>query len=307
VGHGWLKELFIKPAPKGMQVLEKKLPNGSSFDYIYIPSRVHDNQILLARDPEYINRLHMVGSPELVRAWLEGDFEIHEGSYFPEFSGKHIIAPFNLPKHWPRYLGYDWGYRSPFAAVWGAVSSGRDDKGNEVPYPKGSIVIYREMHSKGVDNVEQANRIAAASIGENPIAVADPSIFSHEGGPSINDQFNVVFAKYKHPSFRPADNNRISGWSQIRQRLVGKPPLLYIFANCQYLLETLPSMTIDKRNPEDLDTNGNDHAVDALRYMCKARLLDAKWEQPVEVFNKGLIKLQAYISQMRQNNQRAKI
>ena len=307
VGHGWLKELFIRPAPKGMQVLEKKLPNGSSFDYIYIPSRVHDNQILLARDPEYINRLHMVGSPELVRAWLEGDFEIHEGSYFPEFSGKHIIAPFNLPKHWPRYLGYDWGYRSPFAAVWGAVSSGRDDKGNEVPYPKGSIVIYREMHSKGVDNVEQANRIAAASIGENPIAVADPSIFSHEGGPSINDQFNVVFAKFKHPSFRPADNDRISGWSQIRQRLVGKPPLLYIFANCQYLLETLPSMTIDKRNPEDLDTNGNDHAVDALRYMCKARLLDAKWEQPAEVFNKGLIKLQAYISQMRQNNQRAKI
>jgi hypothetical protein len=66
-------------------------------------------------------------------------------------------------------------------------------------------------------------------------------------------------------------------------------------------------MSIDKRNPEDLDTNGNDHAVDALRYMCKARLLDAKWEQPAEVFNKGLIKLQAYISQMRQNNQRAKI
>ena len=307
VGHSWLKELFIKPHPMGKKVLEKKLPNGSGFDYIYIPSRVHDNQILLARDPEYINRLHMVGSPELVRAWLEGDFEIHEGSYFPEFNGKHIIAPFNLPKHWPRYLSFDWGYRSPFAAVWGAVSSGRDDKGNEVPYPKGAIVIYRELTGKGVDNVEQANRIAAASIGENPIAVADPSIFSHEGGPSINDQFNTVFARFKHPSFRPADNDRISGWSQVRQRLVSKPALLYIFATCPYLLETLPSMSIDKRNPEDLDTSGNDHAVDALRYLCKARLIDAKWEQPAEVFNKGLIKLQAYISQMRQNNQRARI
>ena len=307
IGHSWLKELFIKPAPKGMKVLAKMLPNGASFDYIYIPSRVHDNQILLARDPEYINRLHMVGSPELVRAWLEGDFEIHEGSYFPEFSSKHIIAPFNIPKHWPRYLGYDWGYRSPFAAVWGAVSSGRDDRGNEVPYPKGAIIIYREMWGKGVDNVEQANRIASVSVGENPIAVADPSIFSHEGGPSINDQFTQVFAKYKHPSFRGADNDRISGWSQIRQRLVAKPPLLYIFATCPYLLETLPSMSIDKRKPEDLDTSGNDHAVDALRYLCKARLIDSKWEQPAEVFNKGLIKLQSYIASVRSQQGRARI
>jgi hypothetical protein len=307
VGHHWLKELFIKPAPKGMKVLKKELPNGSHFDYIYIPSRVTDNQILLARDPDYINRLHMVGSPELVRAWLEGDFEIHEGSYFPEFSSRHIIAPFNVPTHWPRYMGYDWGYRSPFAAVWGAVSSGKDDKGNEVPYPRGSIVIYREMWGKGVDNVEQANRIASVSVGENPLCVADPSIFSHEGGPSINDQFTAVFAKYKHPSFRAADNDRISGWSQIRQRLVASPPLLYIFASCPYLLETLPSLSIDKKNAEDADSSGNDHGCDSLRYLCKARLIDAKWEQPAEVFNKGLIKLQAYIQRVRQEQGRARI
>ena len=448
VGHHWLKELFIKPAPKGMKVLEKKLPNGASFDYIYIPSRVTDNQILMARDPEYINRLHMVGSPELVRAWLEGDFEIHEGSYFPEFSSRHIVKPFNVPKHWPRYLGYDWGYRSPFAAIWGAVSSGRDDHGTEVPYPKGSIIVYREMWGKGVDNNEQAARIAAASVGENVVAVADPSIFKHEGGPSIADQFLTVFAKYKHPAFRPADNDRISGWSQIRQRLVNKPALLYIFATCPYLIETLPALAMDKRKPEDADSTGNDHAClvgdtlvitdsgplplkdlcgdysvhvlghdgyyheacgfltrkqakvlkiiftdntsvictydhkfmladgtfqeasllcskalircvtydgkgyfkvkilspelqnegktkeiksisyseapqdvyclnvptastfvlgngivshncDALRYLCKARLIDSQWEQPPEVLNKGVIKLQAYIAQMR--------
>jgi hypothetical protein len=65
----------------------------------------------------------------------------------------------------------------------------------------------------------------------------------------------------KHPSFRRADNDRISGWSQIRQRLVHKPePLLYIFATCPYLLETLPSLAIDKRKPEDADTTGADHA-----------------------------------------------
>jgi len=307
IGHSWLKALFIKPAPKGMKLLKKELPNGSSFDYIYIPSRVTDNQILLARDPDYINRLHMVGSPELVRAWLEGDFEIHEGSYFPEFSSKHIIAPFNVPKHWPRYMGYDWGYHSPFAAVWGAVSSGRTDDGKEVPYPKGSIIIYRELWGKGVDNVTQAERIAALSVGETPICAADPSIFNNQGGPTINDQFNTVFAKYKHPSFRQADNDRQSGWAQIRQRLVANPPLIYFFATCPYLLETLPSMSIDKRNPEDLDTAGNDHAVDSLRYLCKTRLIDSKWEEPEQILNKGMVKLQSYISKVRARNKRAQI
>jgi hypothetical protein len=163
------------------------------------------------------------------------------------------------------------------------------------------------MWGKGVDNVEQATRIASVSIGENPICVADPSIFKHDGGPSINDQLTAVFTRYKHPAFKRADNDRISGWSQIRQRLVAKPPLLYIFATCPYLLETLPSMSIDKQKPEDLDTKGNDHCVDALRYLCKERLIDSKWEQPSQVFNKGLVKLQSYIAQVRSQQGRARI
>jgi hypothetical protein len=116
-----------------------------------------------------------------------------------------------------------------------------------------------------------------------------------------------VFAKYKHPNFRPADNDRLSGWSQIRQRLVAKPALLYITTQCPALLESLPSLAIDKRRPEDVDTEGNDHLADATRYMLKERLIDSKWEQPAEVFNKGVIKLQAYIAQMRSQRGRATI
>jgi hypothetical protein len=204
-------------------------------------------------------------------------------------------------------MGYDWGYHSPFAAVWGAVSSGRTDGGAEVPYPKGSIIIYREIWGKGVDNVNQAERIAALSVGENPICAADPSIFNNQGGPTIADQFHRVFDKYKHPYFKEADNDRISGWAQIRQRLVSNPPLLYIFSTCPYLLETLPSMTIDKRKPEDLDSTGNDHAVDALRYLCKARLIDSKWESPPETVHKGMVRLQSYISKMRAKAKRPQI
>jgi hypothetical protein len=307
-GHWWLKEKFIKPAPKGWELLKWKIGTGKEVPYIYIPSRVQDNKILLHNDPEYIDRLHMVGSPELVRAWLEGDFEIHEGSYFPEFSTKHIVTPFNVPKHWPRYLGFDWGYRSPFAAVWGAISSGKTDDGGEVTIPRGAIVIYRELHGTQIENKEQAERIASLSVGEDPIAVADPSIFKTDGGPSINDQFNAVFSKYKHPSFRRADNDRVSGWSQIRRRLQSDPPMLYIFSSCPYLIESLPALQLCQKNHEDADTTGDDHAADALRYLCKERLLDSEYEKPApKTIHKGRVKLQLYVNEVRNKQKRAKL
>lgn len=307
-GHHWLKEKFIKPSPKGWKILKWDLGNGRTVDYIYIPSRVQDNPILLEKDPQYIDRLHMVGSPELVRAWLDGDFEIHEGSYFPEFSAKHIVEPFTVPKHWPKYLGFDWGYRSPFAAVWGAISSGKSEEGREMTIPKGAIVIYRELWGRQIDNVEQAERIASLSVGEDVHAVADPSIFTTQGGPSINDQFNKVFAKFKHPSFRAADNDRISGWSQIRQRLQSSPPMLYFFSTCPYLLESVPALQLDPRNPEDADSTGDDHAADALRYLCKERLLQSTYEKPTEkIIDRGRVKLQLYINQVRNEQKRARI
>ena len=63
-----------------------------------IPSRLRDNKILLSRDPKYINRLQLVGSKELVRAWLEGDWSAIEGAFFDEWSeGRHVIRPFAVP------------------------------------------------------------------------------------------------------------------------------------------------------------------------------------------------------------------
>lgn len=306
-GHKWIRETFVKPAPLGMKTLEWKLPTGKTVKYVYIPSTVKDNRILLLKDPGYIDRLHMVGSPELVRAWLEGDFEITEGSYFPEFGQRHIVAPFPIPSHWPRYMGYDWGYASPFCALWAAVSSGKDDSGSEVSYPKGALVVYRELWGKKVENVDQARQIANAGRGEQPICIADPSIFKHDGGPSIGDQFTKVFSEHNYPAFRPADNDRLSGWSQIRQRLMANPAMLYISTACPYLLESLPSLQFDLARAEDVDTTGDDHAADALRYICKARILEPTYKKEVEAAKGGTIQLAKYISEVRNQQKRARI
>ena len=71
------------------------------------------------------------------------------------------------------------------------------------------------------------------------------------------------------------DNNRIAGWRQMRQMIdwtegpdggVLHAPRLRIFSTCSNTVRTLPRLVQDEHNPEDVDTDGEDHCGDALRY-----------------------------------------
>ncbi len=301
-GHTWLKKRFIDPAPMGWTPIHTKLANGAMHTRIYIPSRVTDNKILLLKDPNYITNLHLVGSPELVRAWLEGDFNIVAGAYFPEFKQSHVIAPFPIPRHWTKYMGFDWGYHSPFCAVWGAISSGKDDSGKEVPYPKGSLIIYREWSDKGLDNPEIGKGLKERTVESLDTAVADPSIFAHEGGQSIAQQIQQGGFH-----FREADNERISGWSQIRMRLKAEPHMIYFFSTCKYLIETLPTLPIDTKRPEDLDTKADDHGADALRYLCKIRPIEPVYLEKSQVAKLGTVHLDKLIADYKRSMQRSRV
>ena len=48
-------------------------------------------------------------------------------------------------------------------------------------------------------------------------------------------------------------------------------PRLRIFSTCTNLVRTLPTIPLSKTNSEDVDTKAEDHAYDALRYMCMNR------------------------------------
>ena len=80
-----------------------------------------------------------------------------------------------------------------------------------------------------------------------------------------------------------ADNDRLAGLMQVHQRL--KEGKLKIFSNCVHLIRTLPALTYDKIKVEDVDTKQEDHAYDAVRYMCMAR--PVKSVKPNKEFNDG--------------------
>jgi hypothetical protein len=291
VGHHEVKAYFVDPAPKGLEMLINRDEDGNETTRMFIPSRVYDNRKLLDNDPGYIARLREIGTPELVRAWLEGDWNVITGAYFPEFRAeKHVIEPFAIPKHWSRFRGADWGTASPFCVLWHAVSDGYQVPNG--PYlPSGAIVTYREWYGwNGHPN--QGVRYPASRVGigikkreemeKISYGVIDPAAYKQDGGPSVAETMAIHGA-----FFRKADNQRINGWNQVRERLCGMDgdpdvdngvgtPMWYVFKTCTHIIRTLPALQHDLNDPEDCDSDGEDHAPDALRYSLMSR----PWTRP---------------------------
>lgn len=58
---------------------------------------------------------------------------------------------------------------------------------------------------------------------------------------------------------------------QVHHRLSFDPggvPMLYVFSTCKHFIRTVPNLVYDDRDVEDIDTDGEDHIYDALRYVC---------------------------------------
>ena len=165
---------------------------------------------------------------------------------------------------------FDWGSAKPFCNLWLAVSDGTGD------FPANALIVYREWYgSNGEPNVglrmvaeAVGAGIRAREIGGERItdSVCDPAMMKEDGGPSMAERMAPIY-------WRGADNSRVAGWDQVRSRLKGADgkPALYIFSTCTNLIRTLPSLQHDVHKAEDLDSDGEDHAADTLRYGCMAR------------------------------------
>jgi hypothetical protein len=278
-GHGWVKNWIIDKGPmKPYRDPETQLTR------IFIPAKVTDNPALLSNDPGYVNRLRASGSPELVRAWLEGDWDVVEGAFFPEFSkARHVISnSLKIPEFWTRFRSMDWGSAKPFSVGWWAVV--QDDQPHDGKIlPRNSIIRYREWYGAKAPN--EGLKIPAELVGKGirereydehvAYGVLDPAAFAVISGPSIAETMQR-YGIY----FRRADNSRLSvmkrmgGWDQLRARLRGNEdghPMIFFFDDCHAILRTLPMMQHSEVNPEDLDTEAEDHAVDETRYACMSR------------------------------------
>lgn len=289
-GHSWVKMRYIDPAAARTPF---SIDGGKTYR-VYIPAKLTDNPHLMENDPNYIEMIKQAGSAELVRAWLDGDWDVVVGQYFKEFSrARHVIPtvpPAQLPAGWSvRYRAMDWGSARPYACYWFAVANGDQIPDYPVYIPRGALVVYREIYGwNGQPN--QGARHTASQVGtiirdaehedfrviddNRALCKVDPAVFATNGGPSIAEEMARAGSW-----FTRADNRRVAGvgalggWDQVRKRLIGEEerPMIYFMDCCLHLIRTLPTLPTDPVLLDDIDSDSEDHAADALRYGCMAR------------------------------------
>lgn len=255
-GAHWVKKRYIKPAPPNESYVGE-----DGITRKFIPARLNDNPYL-ANDGRYEQMLKSL-PPTQRKQLLEGNWEIAEGAAFTEFErAVHVIEPFEIPLHWERVKGVDYGYASESACVWAAVDP--DD---------GTLIVYRELYRKGLLATELSDVLTNMELSDptSVRGVLDTACWSRTGttGPTVAE--TLIQGGHK---LRPADKNRIAGKIQIHEHLKVKDsgrPRMQIFNTCPNLINELQGIPLDKNNPEDVDTHAQDHAYDALRYLIMSR------------------------------------
>jgi len=109
--------------------------------------------------------------------------------------------------------------------------------------------------------------------GRSISGIADPAIFQKNGGESIGE-----IMEKEGVYFDRADNSRIAGKMQVHNRLAFDPsgrPRLYVFSTCRNFIRIFPCLVYDSTDVEDVDTSGEDHIYDELRYVCMERPVKA--------------------------------
>ena len=264
IGSLWVREMFVDPAkPNTRFHVSVDTPTGKrEISRRFIPAKLQDNPFMMQTEDYYVM---LASLPEVQRKqFLEGDWDAFEDSSFPEFNKViHVVEPFDIPKGWYRFRSCDWGYSSPACCLWFAI-----DWDN-------NLWVYRELYTKKITADEFARKILEAEHGEFVrYGVLDSSTWAKRGdvGPSIAETMIREGCKWR-PSDR-SPKSRINGKLEIHKRLkVNKEnePTIKFFSNCRNLIRTLPLLPLDKNNPEDVDTNAEDHSYDALRYGCMSR------------------------------------
>lgn len=280
LGHAWVKEMFVEP---GEMVINQMGEDEGGMRRQYIPGKLSDNPSITASDPGYVSRLMGLGDPVLVRAMLDGDWDIAAGAMFAEIWRKHlhVVDAFPIPIDWPIWMGADDGFASPASVHW-LTEDTRSKTKYCIAELYGAKMLPEEMArrikeiSANIPRLQNGQTILHGT--SSPIlGVLDSAAWSDTGTGNVSRGDQIVKLGIK---FRPVE--KWSGSKAHRaQNLArelspnklnpmpdgkGNWPGLRLFPSCKMALKHIPTITRDKNHPEEVDTDAEDHAYDSLTY-----------------------------------------
>jgi phage terminase large subunit len=281
IGHAWVKKFWIdRKFPSELLPLAK--------EFVFVQARAADNPFLTQ---SYYDDLGTLPAP-MRAAYLEGRWDLFQGQYFDIFRearhvgkrrGSEIICPvtgkvyrigwakvgehwIEAQRSWPRWFSLDWGRAHNFAAYWHTTASdGRHityrewSSNNLTPRMLGEGIVERSIDSEG-----RPERIEQFFL--SPDAFADRT-----GDSTIAEQLRDVACRGdRFPLPAEASDDRLGGWELLYQLLEADQWL--IAANCEKLIENLPTLIRDDKKVEDIQKVTGDDPADSARYGLYSRL-----------------------------------
>lgn len=272
IGHVFVKDRYVTPFREDKEKETR-----------FIGSTYRTNPYL---NETYLEYLEGLGG-SLGKAWRDGDWDTFAGQYFSEWNyDKHVIQPFNIPSMWPKFRSIDPSGRTGITSChWYALS------------PEGRVYAYREHYESAMDLDQHADEIKSASedvegVGEPyKYTVIDSAAFAKAG---YSETAAEIFERHGVTGLLPAAKERLVGWNDMHQYLrydVHTPPKLQVFSTCYNMIRTIPLLQHDELHPEDVDTRGEDHAADELRYFLRT-LREQKAPKPLNLVERRIKQLQ---------------
>lgn len=260
VGHGWVKRRFVDPAPPGVPFTDEY---GRS--RIFIPARVDDNPTLMLNDPAYVQTLEAFKTTDemIYKAWRLGSWDVFLGQVFTEWNyDQHVSDRFLYPlDECRKIICFDWGYNDPGCALWLAIAP-------ENKYGVSHVFCYREMYLTKHTPEQWADKMAIfTKIEDTQFIVLPHDCFVKEGRRSIADIFKTSLDTRivrGDTLSRGARLNRLAATHQFLAESADGRPYLITHPKCENLIRTLPELVYDDVNVEDVNSDGEDHAYDAL-------------------------------------------
>lgn len=292
-GHHWVKKRFIDIGPPGTIAQDDQ-----GRQRVRIRGTIWENPHLLDNDPEYLKNIFGQKDENKRLAWAEGRWDIvGVGGFFSSFwdADKQVIPRFKVPAGWEIKTSFDWGSSKPASlGVW-AIANGEQPEGVNLYFPRGSIIRVDELYTVRKDRhgevepntgmnytAEKLGELIAEKIKQVEgyhhqvtEGVADPSIWTEDGGDSLYQKIQEG-AKKKgvRLNWYRADNSRATGWDTMKEYLSSslrnrpEEPGMWIMEHCLQFIRTIPVLQVSDKDPDDLDSDSEDHIADEARYFC---------------------------------------
>jgi len=284
-GHAVIAKRFIFGRPAWAPVTDPV----SGRTYIRCPSKLTDNPRLPS---EYGAQLAAIAKvdPGLAQAWIDGDWTAVAGDYFGGVfdEARNIVAPpdpadrpFSRPVDWAIRYSCDWGTTAPAVVLFAGISPGAEVSGTFMP--KGSFFIFDEVHTAYPDDLNRGTRAPVSEVAADILetlarwriparrasGILDCAQFASQASDqaAVSDLFRREGVHF-WPSVKGRRTLRLPKLRELMQAAgSGTRPGLYVSARCAYFLNTVPYLGRSQRNPEDCQTDGPDHALDACSYL----------------------------------------